>query len=70
MTVLIFLMAVLAGTLAGGFLRVRYLGHQLVVDVGPKFKQIQLQLENPDAEMNLVLVRRRADSPHALRTTE
>ena len=58
---LIFLVGALAGTLGGGIFCVRYLGHQLVADVGPKLKQIQLQLDNLEAELNLVLVTRRAE---------
>jgi hypothetical protein len=58
---LVFLVGALGGTLAGGIICVRYLGHQLITDIDPKLKRIQLQLENLDAEMNLALATRHAE---------
>ena len=58
---LVFLVGILGGTLTGGIICVRYLGHQLIADVEPRLKRIQLQLENLDSEMNLALATRHAE---------
>jgi hypothetical protein len=68
MTVMIFLLGLLIGILGGGALCVRYLRKEIAADIGPSLGRVQMQLENLDAEVDLVLATRlaelsRADQP-------
>ncbi len=56
---LVFLVGALLGVLAGGALCVRYLRREIADDIGPKLKRMQLQLDNIEAELNLVIATRR-----------
>ena len=48
---LIFLVGSLLGVLMGGALCVRYLRREVVADIGPKLKHMQLQLDNIETEL-------------------
>jgi uncharacterized membrane-anchored protein YhcB (DUF1043 family) len=61
MVVMIFLIGLLLGVLAGGALCVRYLRQEIAADVGPRLRQMQMQLDNLDREINLALATRLAD---------
>jgi uncharacterized membrane-anchored protein YhcB (DUF1043 family) len=54
---LIFLVGVLLGALFGATLCVRYLRQEIAANVGPRLRQIQLQLDSLQAELNLALTR-------------
>jgi hypothetical protein len=54
---LIFLVGVLLGALFGATLCVRYLRQEIAANVGPRLRQIQLQLDNLQAELNLAMTR-------------
>lgn len=58
---LIFLVGALFGIILGGALCVRYLRREVVADIGPKLKQVQLQLDNIQAELNLAIAARYAE---------
>jgi hypothetical protein len=58
MTVMIFLVGALLGTLGGALFCIRYLRHEIAADIGPKLGRIQAQLDNIEAEINLALVTR------------
>jgi hypothetical protein len=69
---LIFLVGSLLGVLVGGALCVSYLRREVVADIGPKLKHIQLQLDNIETELNLAIATRYAEltacspgNPHA-----
>jgi hypothetical protein len=69
---LIFLVGSLLGVLMGGALCVSYLRREVVADIGPKLKHIQLQLDNIETELNLAITTRYAEltacspgTPHA-----
>jgi uncharacterized membrane-anchored protein YhcB (DUF1043 family) len=57
-TEMIFLVGVLLGVLLGSLICVRYLRQEIAANVGPRLRQIQLQLDNLQAEINLALVTR------------
>jgi hypothetical protein len=59
--VLIFLVGVLLGVIAGGALCVRYLRREIADDIGPKLKRLQLQLDSIETELNLAIVTRHAE---------
>ena len=61
MIVMIFLLGLLTGVLGGGALCVRYLRQEIVADIGPRLRRVQVQLDNLDAEINLALATRLAD---------
>ena len=61
MIVMIFLIGLLLGLLAGGAVCVRYLRHEIAADLGPGLKRVQMQLDNLDTEINLALATRLAD---------
>jgi len=54
---LIFLVGVQLGALFGATLCVRYLRQEIAANVGPRLRQIQLQLDSLQAELNLALTR-------------
>jgi hypothetical protein len=54
---LIFLVGILLGALFGATLCVRYLRQEIAANVGPRLRQIQLQLDNLQAELNLAMTR-------------
>jgi uncharacterized membrane-anchored protein YhcB (DUF1043 family) len=58
---LIFLVGALLGIIMGGALCVRYLRREVTADIGPKLKQMQLQLDNIQAELNLAIAARFAE---------
>jgi hypothetical protein len=69
---LIFLVGSLLGVLMGGALCVSYLRREVVADIGPKLKHMQLQLDNIETELNLAIATRYAEltacspgNPHA-----
>jgi hypothetical protein len=51
----------LSGVLMGGALCVRYLRREIVGDVAPKLKRMQLQLDNIETDLNLAITMRHAD---------
>ena len=55
---MIVLVAALVGILAGGAVCIRYLRQAIAADVGPRLRRIQLQLDNLEAEINLVMATR------------
>jgi hypothetical protein len=61
MVVMIFLIGLLLGVLGGGALCVRYLRQEIAADVGPRLRQMQMQLDNLEREINLTLATRLAD---------
>ena len=61
MVVMIFLIGLLLGILGGGALCVRYLRQEIAADVGPRLRQMQMQLDNLNRELNLALATRLAD---------
>jgi hypothetical protein len=65
MTVMIFLLGLLIGILGGGALCVRYLRKEIAADIGPSLGRVQMQLENLDAEVDLVLATRLAELSRA-----
>jgi hypothetical protein len=56
-----FVLGVLVGTLGGCLVCIRYLRREIAADIGPKLRQIQLQLDNLEAAVNLSMVTRYAD---------
>jgi hypothetical protein len=62
MILMIFLLGTLLGMLAGAAVCVRYLRQEIAGDIGPKLRRIQFQLENLEAEINLVMATRLAES--------
>ncbi len=58
---LIFLVGALLGVLMGGAICVRYLRREVVGDIGPKLKHMQLQLDNIETELNLAIATRHAE---------
>ena len=65
MVVMIFLIGLLLGVLGGGALCVRYLRQEIAADVGPRLRQMQMQLDNLEREINLALATRLADLSRA-----
>jgi hypothetical protein len=59
--IVIFLVGALLGVLIGGALCVRYLRREVVGDIGPKLKRMQLQLDNMETELNLAIATRHAE---------
>ncbi|HEY2126998.1 MAG TPA: hypothetical protein VGH77_07415 [Streptosporangiaceae bacterium] len=58
MSMLVFLVGALLGTLTGGMFCVRYLRREIAADIGPRLRHIQLQLDNLEAVVNLALLTR------------
>ena len=58
---LVGLIFLLLGVLCGGALCVHYLRREIVGDLGPKLKRMQLQLDNIQTEMNLAITMRHAE---------
>jgi len=58
---LIFLVGALLGMLAGAVLCIRYLRREIAADIGPKLRQIRLQLDSLEAAVNLTLMTRYAE---------
>jgi hypothetical protein len=58
---LVGLIFLLLGVLFGGAVCVHYLRREIVGDVGPKLKRMQLQLDNIETEMNLAITMRHAE---------
>lgn len=54
--ILVFLLGVQGGVLAGALLCVRYLRREIAADIGPRLKGMQVQLDNLEAALNLALV--------------
>jgi hypothetical protein len=52
---LIFFVGALLGIILGGALCVRYLRREITGDIGPKLKQMQLQLNNIQTELDLAI---------------
>jgi len=52
MSMLVFLVGALLGTLTGGMFCVRYLRREVAADIGPRLRHIQLQLDNLEAAVN------------------
>jgi hypothetical protein len=61
MVILIFLVGVLLGVLAGGAICVRYLRQEVAANMVPRLRRMQLQLDNLEAEINLALMTRHAE---------
>jgi len=53
MIVMVFVVGVLLGALAGAVLCIRYLRQEVAADIGPRLRRIQLQLESLEAEVCL-----------------
>jgi hypothetical protein len=58
---LVGLIFLLLGVLSGGAVCVHYLRREIVGDLGPKLKRMQLQLDNIETEMNLAITMRHAE---------
>jgi uncharacterized membrane-anchored protein YhcB (DUF1043 family) len=56
--VLIFVVGLLIGVLAGGALCVRFLRREIAADVGPRLRRLQLQLDNLETQLNLAIMTR------------
>jgi hypothetical protein len=54
--ILVFLLGVQGGVLAGALLCIRYLRREIAADIGPRLKRMQGQLDNLEAAVNLALV--------------
>jgi hypothetical protein len=61
MFILLFVVGVLLGILAGGAICVRYLRREIAADIGPSLRRMQAQLDNLEAAMNLALMTRYAE---------
>jgi hypothetical protein len=59
--ILIFLLGVQLGVLAGAMLCVHYLRRELAADIGPRLKRIETQLDNLEAATNLAVLTRYAE---------
>jgi hypothetical protein len=59
--ILIFLIGVQLGLLAGAMLCIRYLRREVAADIGPRLKRIETQLENLEAATNLALMTQYAE---------
>ena len=66
-----FLVGALLGILAGGAVCARYLRQEVAAELRPRLHRIQMQLDNLEAEINLVaatqlaeLTRRQGPGPH------
>jgi hypothetical protein len=55
---MLFLVGGLLGLLGGEAIVVRYLRHELVADISPRLRRLQLQLDNLEAAVNLALMTR------------
>ena len=55
---MIFLVGALLGVIMGGTLCVGYLRREIVADIGPKLKRVQVQLDNIEAQLNLAIMTR------------
>ena len=69
--ILIFLVGLQLGALAGAFFCIRYLRRELAADIGPKLRQIRAQLDTLEAALNLAVLSRYAElserlPPHPL----
>src|SRR5436190_12816536 len=60
-TPLVFLLGALIGVLAGATLCVRYLRQEIAANIGPRLRQLQLQLDSLESALNLALVTRYAE---------
>jgi hypothetical protein len=58
---MIFLVGALLGILAGGAVCTRYLRQEVAAEIGPRLRRIQAQLENLEAEINLVMATQLAE---------
>jgi hypothetical protein len=58
---LIFLVGLLIGVLAGGALCVRSIRREIAADIGPGLKQVQLQLGNVETQLDLAIMTRYAE---------
>jgi len=54
--ILVFVLGVQLGMLAGAMLCIRYLRREVAGDIGPRLKQMQAQLDNLEAALNLALL--------------
>lgn len=61
MIIMIFILGTLLGILAGGALCVRYLRSEVAGNIGPGLRRVHAQLDNLEAELNLVLATRLAE---------
>ena len=61
MVPMIFLVGTLIGLLIGAVACMRYFRQEMVANVGPRLRLIQLHLEQLEAELDLVLATRAAD---------
>ena len=55
---MIFLVGILLGLLLGSSICVRYLRQEIAANIGPRLRQVQVQLDILQAEINLALVTR------------
>jgi hypothetical protein len=61
MVPMIFLVGTLIGLLIGAVASMRYFRQEMVANVGPRLRLIQLHLEQLESELDLVLATRAAD---------
>jgi hypothetical protein len=61
MTALLFLVGALLGLLCGAVACIRYMRHEVIGDICPRLRRINLQIDNLESALNLVLVTRYAD---------
>jgi hypothetical protein len=58
---MLFFLGTLLGLLLGGALCVRYLRREIAADIGPKLKNVQLQLETIQSELTFANTTRHAE---------
>jgi len=54
--ILMFFFGVQLGVLLGAMLCIRYLRREIAADIGPRLKQMQVQLDNLESALNLAVV--------------
>ena len=59
--ILIFLVGLQLGALAGAVFCIKYLRRELTADIGPKLKRMQAQLDSLEAALNLAVLSRYAE---------
>jgi hypothetical protein len=58
---LVFFLGVLLGILFGGTLCVTYLRQEIAAGIGPRLKQVELQLDTIESQLSLAIATRHAE---------
>lgn len=58
---LIFIVGLLTGLTAGGALCVRFIRREIAADIGPRLKQVQIQLGAVESQLDLAIMTRYAE---------